>query len=366
MNKIPLYKQIYLSIKDKILTGELRPKDRVPSEQEFMDEFMVSKITVKNALAALVDEGLVTRIQGKGTFVASNPTSQILDAKSRYIGAAAPVANGNSPASHDYIGLVIPTMKTKVIQRLVDFVELYVKEAGYQLILHITRESSLEESHSVQQLTNTQGVRGIIVFPTEDESYNESLLRLSLDKYPFVFIDRYLRNIDTYRITSDNCGGAYETVSKLLQQGHRQIALISPDNTNTTIEDRTQGFEKAYIDSNILIDKSLWCHVPIDILRTGDTSAYVVNFLQQHPNITAVFALTAEMARITHHALHVEDELNPHTVLVSFDDPEIPGISHVLQDEQQMALSAVSLLLEQCNGKYTPQRVEVPVQWVQV
>lgn len=361
MNKIPLYKQIYQSIKDKILTGELRPKDRVPSEQEFMDEYMVSKITVKNALAALVDEGLVTRIQGKGTFVAHTPLAP--ETKNSAAGTSAEIAS--TLASPPYIGLIIPTMKTKVIQRLVDYVEYYVKEAGYQLVLHITRESSQEESHSVQQLTSTQGVRGIIVFPTEDESYNESLLRLSLDKYPFVFIDRYLRNIDTYRIISDNLGGAYETVNWLLEEGHRQIALISPDNTNTTIEDRTHGFEKAYIDSNIPIDKSLWCHVPIGILRTGDTSAYVLNFLRQHSNITAVFALTAEMARITHHALHAEDVLNPNTLLVSFDDPEIPGISHVLQDEEQMALSAVTLLLEQCNGEYMPQRVEVPVQWIQ-
>ncbi|NQX69403.1 GntR family transcriptional regulator [Paenibacillus alba] len=354
MNKIPLYKQIYQSIKDKILTGELRPKDRVPSEQEFMDAFMVSKITVKNALAVLVDEGLVTRIQGKGTFVSANPNFL----------AEVPKSHTNAPSAAHYIGLIIPTMKTKVIQRLVDYIEFHVKEAGYQLVLHITRESSTEESRSVQELTNTKGVRGIIVFPTEDESYNESLLRLSLDKYPFVFIDRYLRNIDTYRITSDNWGGAYETVTNLLSEGHQQIALISPDNTNTTIEDRTHGFEKAYIDGNILIDKSLWCHVPIDILRNGDTSAYIVKFLHQHPSITAVFALTAEMARLTHHALHQEEDLNPLIELVSFDDPEIPGISHILQDEAQMALSAVKLLLEQCNGQYAPQRIEVPVQWV--
>jgi GntR family transcriptional regulator of arabinose operon len=354
MNKIPLYKQIYHSIKDKIISGELRPKDRVPSEQEFMDEFMVSKITVKNALAVLVDEGLVTRIQGKGTFVSVTPNSITMDPKSR----------STASSSQNYIGLIIPTMKTKVIQRLVDYIEYYVKEAGYQLVLHITRESSIEESRSVQELTNTEGVRGIIVFPTEDESYNESLLRLSLDKYPFVFIDRYLRNIETYRITSDNWGGAYETVTNLLSEGHQQIALVSPDNTNTTIEDRTHGFEKAYIDGNILIDKSLWCHVPIDILRNGDTYAYIVKFLHQHPNITAVFALTAEMARLTQLALHQEEGLNPKIELVSFDDPEIPGISHVLQDEEQMALSAVKLLLEQFNGQYVPQRIEVPVQWI--
>jgi len=359
MTKTPLYKQIYQSIKDKIISGELRPKDRVPSEQEFMDEFMVSKITVKNALAALVDEGLVTRIQGKGTFVAAVPASSGIN--------PLPLANQTAPSSaKSYIGLIIPTMKTKVIQRLVDYIEYYVKEAGYQLILHITRESSSEESRSVQELIGTPGVCGIIVFPTEDERYNESLLRLSLDKYPFVFIDRYLRNIETYRITSDNWGGAYQTVSWLLQKGHERIALVSPDNTNTSIEDRTHGFEKAFIDNNIPIDKSLWCHVPIAILRNGGTSAYVESFLQQQSNMTAVFALTAEMTRLTHHALQQEQGLNSQIELVSFDDPEIPGISHILQDEEQMAHSAVQLLLDQLEGYYVPQRVEIPVKWMEV
>ncbi|KRE86568.1 GntR family transcriptional regulator [Paenibacillus sp. Soil766] len=353
MHKMPLYKQIYQSIKDRIQTGELRPKDRVPSEQEFMDEYKVSKITVKNALAALVDEGLVNRIQGKGTFVSSIPSLTVQK------NASLP-----APTSSGYIGLIIPTMKTMVIQKLVDYIEYYIKAAGYQLILHITRESSLEESRSVQELTSSPGMRGIIVFPTEDEIYNESLLRLSLDKFPFVFIDRFLRNIDTYRIISDNWGGAYETVSRLLQAGHQQIALISPANTNTTIEDRTLGFEKALIDGNIPIDKNLWCHVPIDILRTGDTYTHLVHFLHQHPQITAVFALSAEMTRLTYRALHQEEGLNERIHLVSFDDPEIPNLPHILQDEERMARSAVELLLEQFSGKYTPQRVEIPVKWV--
>ena len=42
-----------------------------------MEEYMVSKITVKNALSALADEGLIIRIQGKGTFV--SPEIELMD-----------------------------------------------------------------------------------------------------------------------------------------------------------------------------------------------------------------------------------------------------------------------------------------------
>ncbi|WP_227013870.1 type 1 periplasmic-binding domain-containing protein [Paenibacillus psychroresistens] len=82
-------------------------------------------------------------------------------------------------------------MGSNVILKLLEYIEYYCKEAGYQLILHNTRESSIEESNAIKQLVEA-GVKGIIIFPTEIEKYNESLLRLILDKFPVIFIDRYL------------------------------------------------------------------------------------------------------------------------------------------------------------------------------
>ncbi len=318
-----------------------------------MDEYKVSKITVKNALTALADDGLVIRIQGKGTFVAS----QLPSAETPASAASAGTTGGH------IVGFIIPTMKTRVIQQLVDHVEYFLQRAGYQLILRITRESSAEESQAIKELTGL-GVKGLIVFPTEDEKYNESLLRLSLDKYPFVFIDRYLRNIDTYTITSDNRGGAYETVTYLLDQGHRRIALISPENTNTAIEDRTAGFEKAYIDRGISIDKGLWCHVPLDILRSENALPYISNFLIEHSSVTAIFTLTAEMANLTSRALKQLSSEPGSVQLISFDNPELVPVPFVMQDEQRMAQAAVELLCQQMNSDYNPQHVVIPVRLV--
>ncbi|WP_427051243.1 GntR family transcriptional regulator [Paenibacillus sp. TC-CSREp1] len=45
LKKLALYKQIREDIIRKIKPGRLRPTDRIPSEQELMDEFRVSKIT---------------------------------------------------------------------------------------------------------------------------------------------------------------------------------------------------------------------------------------------------------------------------------------------------------------------------------
>ena len=65
---IPLYFQLEQIIKSKILTGEFSPGDKIPTETEFCETYQVSKITVRQAILNLVNEGLLVRKQGKGTF----------------------------------------------------------------------------------------------------------------------------------------------------------------------------------------------------------------------------------------------------------------------------------------------------------
>ncbi len=69
MKQIPLYEQIYEEIREKIEERGYRVGDRLPSEKELSEQYHVSRITSKKAVELLAEEGLVTRIPGKGTFV---------------------------------------------------------------------------------------------------------------------------------------------------------------------------------------------------------------------------------------------------------------------------------------------------------
>jgi DNA-binding GntR family transcriptional regulator len=71
---VPLYLQLEQIIKSKILTGEFSPGDKIPTETELCDAYQVSKITVRQAVLNLVNEGLLVRKQGKGTFTRENGT----------------------------------------------------------------------------------------------------------------------------------------------------------------------------------------------------------------------------------------------------------------------------------------------------
>lgn len=61
--------QLEQILKSKIITGELLPKERIPSEKEIAETYGVSSITARQAVLNLVQEGLLLRKQGKGTFV---------------------------------------------------------------------------------------------------------------------------------------------------------------------------------------------------------------------------------------------------------------------------------------------------------
>jgi GntR family transcriptional regulator len=67
---LPLYYQLKTYIQEKIGNGAWKPGDRIPSESEICGEFNISRTTTRQAIGELVNEGLLNRKHGVGTFVA--------------------------------------------------------------------------------------------------------------------------------------------------------------------------------------------------------------------------------------------------------------------------------------------------------
>jgi GntR family transcriptional regulator len=65
----PLYQQLQRSLREAIQKRLLRPEDALPAERDLAEELEISRITVRKAIDGLVQEGLLTRRQGSGTFV---------------------------------------------------------------------------------------------------------------------------------------------------------------------------------------------------------------------------------------------------------------------------------------------------------
>lgn len=78
-NPTPLYEQIKLILRDQIALGEIKPGKALPTESELCGRYGVSRITVIKALSDLTHEGLIHRVQGKGSIVNPVPIKNAMD-----------------------------------------------------------------------------------------------------------------------------------------------------------------------------------------------------------------------------------------------------------------------------------------------
>ncbi|MUV37163.1 HTH-type transcriptional regulator FrlR [Lentibacillus sp. JNUCC-1] len=76
ISSIPLHVQLKEAIEEKVLAGQYT--DQIPSERELMDEYYVSRSTVRQSISQLVQEGVLEKRRGKGTFVAIKPINDWL------------------------------------------------------------------------------------------------------------------------------------------------------------------------------------------------------------------------------------------------------------------------------------------------
>jgi GntR family transcriptional regulator len=74
---VPHYRRIERALRERI--GRLQPGDRLPSDAELCSEYGVSRMTARNAMQRLAEEGLVARQPGRGSFVARAPAHRRAD-----------------------------------------------------------------------------------------------------------------------------------------------------------------------------------------------------------------------------------------------------------------------------------------------
>lgn len=82
---VPIYEQLMEQIKSAIITKKLREGEALPSVRALAGELRISALTVKKAYDKLEEEGFVTTVHGKGTYVTASDKQLAVEARRKLV-----------------------------------------------------------------------------------------------------------------------------------------------------------------------------------------------------------------------------------------------------------------------------------------
>lgn len=351
--RVPLYQQIQDYIRDIIAVEEMKTGDRIPTEKELMERFQVSKITVANALTGLANEQVITRVPGKGSFVADKGAKQGAPSSSVAVQSR---EVGEGRARTGLIGLVMPSIDDYFAIRLIEGIQRTLEAEGYRSMIVLSSGKIEKEKAAINEL-KALGAEGLLIFPVDEEHYNEEILSMKFEGFPFVLMDRHLPGVETHFIASDGRQGVRLAIDHLWELGHREIAICSDSPLMTvTVQERIEGYITALKDKGALIN-------PAHMI-TGFTLAESLKESEGHPLFryirnrmaTAYISLNGRLGvHIYQMARQAGLEVPGDVSIVSFDDPtsiveEFSIFTHINQFEREMGVKAAGKLLEVIRG----------------
>ncbi|GAB6098693.1 GntR family transcriptional regulator [Halanaerocella petrolearia] len=116
-NPLPLYYQLKEILQDMIENEVLKPGDPIPTERELVEMHDISRMTARKAIMALVNEGLLYREQGRGTFVA-DPEPKMKHQLSKLSGFTKEMKEKGLKTSTKLLSFEVETPSKKVSEHL--------------------------------------------------------------------------------------------------------------------------------------------------------------------------------------------------------------------------------------------------------
>ena len=251
------YYALMEEMKTDILSGKIRPGEKLPSENQLSVRYGLSRHTVRKALGILAGDGYIESFQGKGTFCA--------DVLRQIHGT------GN-------IAVVTTYISDYIFPRLIQGIDEVLSDNGYSIILKNTGNSRQKEARFLEELIS-KGIDGLIIEPSKSELLCRHVsLYETLDKYqiPYIFIQGlYTEMQEKPHILMDDAGGGYLVAKHLLDSGRRDIAGFFKADDRQGIE-RHKGYVKALQEHGIAYDPDKDLRNTCDSVFCGHGAGYLV------------------------------------------------------------------------------------------
>lgn len=294
MPTVFLYEEVYNTILKKIVTGEYRPNETIPSESEFCNMLNVSLITVRRALKDLEQQGIIKKQRGKGSTVNENIRKIDTVYKNKNIGILdivfeEQVHNIYPDPPFDKAKFNQNLWKNKIYSTLYD--EL---KDEYNLLL-----SCYSKKNALEDFDNTifKDLDRIFII----DYYDKEILDFLYSKNKLVVVyNNFDKNAKVCSVSNDERDKFREVTLYLIKNGHKKIAAINGSIVFSESVERSMGYQEALFKNNISIDMNLikWGNMSSesgyflmkDILNSGNIPTAVV-CVNDNVAVGAIFAI---------------------------------------------------------------------------
>ena len=203
------YETVVFWVLDEIESGNLSYGDRLPSEKDLMEQFQVSRQTVRRALEVLAEKGTVEGRRGSGTYVAVNRRRR----EKREIRIA-----------------VMPTyVDTYIFPSIIRGIESVFSREGCTLQLSVTNNTVERERMFLKEFLQSQSIDGLIAetvksgLPSPNLELYESLEKSGI---PVLFINSFYSELDIPHISLNDREAGYFAAKRPLDRGHTRVGGI--------------------------------------------------------------------------------------------------------------------------------------------
>ncbi len=345
-----LYRDVYERIRQDIKNGVLAPGDKLDCEDDLALAHNVSKITVKKALELLKADGVIDRVQGRGTFVRASIPPDAAGAQ-------------NAPRKK-LVGLVLEHVSSPFGLDMLYELDVLLGEAGYTMLTRFSYGSAEREAREIDALMS-MGIVALITMPCHDSYYSLTILKLILENFPVVLVDKRMHGLPVSTVCTDGADAVFRLVVHMQERGCQSAAILTIDPSSTTsLSDRVNGFYRAMRETGMLCAAE-WVlprrtrNMP-SATQDEEYLARIRRFLkEQDPMPDGVIATEYALGRL----LHIAAEQEGLTIGKDFkacciDEDELAArgyvFTHMKQDEKAIARAVVDLLLPMIAGQRAP------------
>ncbi|MGJ9382270.1 GntR family transcriptional regulator [Salipaludibacillus neizhouensis] len=231
------YNYVKNNIRSKLLEGFIIAHQKIGSENELMKEYHVSRHTIRKAIDDLVNEGLLYRKQGAGTFCAD---------RSLHV--------DRSQESGKNIAVITTYFSDYIFPSIIRGIEGFLSEKGYHMTVFSTNNNPEQEKRCLESILS-QNYDGLIVEPTKSALPNPNInyyLNIERVGIPYVMINAYYEELEPVHIMIDDILGGMKQTEHLIDLGHKHIVgIFKNDDIQGT--KRMKGFIKAHRKANLPI-----------------------------------------------------------------------------------------------------------------